>query len=217
MPQAWEPKDWAEEQAKRIAAEVIRLRGSRSAQWLSDRTHELGYRVSRSVIADLENGRRRYVTTAEVIILALALETAPIALMYPGPYFDKMTRLSPHSPESPEIIAVEWFSGLLDLPADVPLDDDGRVIEMGMLAEMNYYERTRLLRVARRVRELDSRRNDALREIGLKRGKASDEEIEGLLATADDLKRQIDAVQAPRRDFFDEHPQLRPKGGHSGG
>ena len=86
------------------------------------------------------------------------------------------------------------------------------MIEMGILAEMNYHERTRPLQVARRVRDLDSRRKDVLREIGLKRGKVSDDQIEGLVAVADDLKRQFDAAQAPRRDFFDEQPHLMPKG-----
>ena len=63
--------------------------------------------------------------TPTVIILALALDTAPITLIYPGPYFDKMIRLGPKSPEFPEIIAAEWFLGLLDPPTDVPLDDEG--------------------------------------------------------------------------------------------
>lgn len=67
----------------------------RSAQWLADKTGELGYQVSRTTISDLENGRRRYVTTAELVVLALALDTAPIALMYPGPYFDRKIRLAP--------------------------------------------------------------------------------------------------------------------------
>ncbi|BBX00467.1 hypothetical protein MMOR_14030 [Mycolicibacterium moriokaense] len=110
MPQDWEPKDWAEAHASRAAREIARLREPRSAQWLSDRTAELGYRVSRSVIADLENGRRKYLAVHELVVLAKALDVAPLQLLYgqdnaltieylPG---DEVTRLS----------AVQNFSGI---------------------------------------------------------------------------------------------------------
>lgn len=103
------PSDWAERQAHRIALEINRLRGSRSAQWLADRTRELGYEVSRSVISDLENGRRRYVTTAELITLAAALNTSPVVLVYPGPYQNKVEILPGR--HAGEFNAAEWFSG----------------------------------------------------------------------------------------------------------
>lgn len=78
------PSNWAEKQAHTISTAVHHLRGQRSAQWLSDRTHELGYRVTRSVITDLENGRRRHVTTSELLILSVALDVAPLCLLYPA-------------------------------------------------------------------------------------------------------------------------------------
>lgn len=102
-------KEWAVDHAARIAAEVKRLRGSRSGQWLSDRTAELGYRVSRTTISELENGRRRYVTTAEIAVLAEALETAPIALIYPPRYDTPVERLPGVKTE--KLSAVEWFCG----------------------------------------------------------------------------------------------------------
>ncbi|OBJ00360.1 hypothetical protein A5660_25030 [Mycobacterium alsense] len=92
----WAPRNWSEEQALRVAQEVYRLRGSRSAQWLANRTAELGHEVSRSLIADLENGRRRYVTVAELMVLAYALDTAPIALFYPPPYDELIRALPDH-------------------------------------------------------------------------------------------------------------------------
>jgi hypothetical protein len=114
MPQKakewWEPKDWGEEQALRVAQEIRRLRGRRSAQWLSDETEELGYRVSRSVIADLENGRRRYVTTAELTVFAYALGTAPAALLYPPPYDDEKIDMLPDNPAT-KLFAVQAFCG----------------------------------------------------------------------------------------------------------
>ena len=114
--QWWTPKDWGEEQALRVAREVHRLRGSRSAQWLAGRTGDLGYGLSRSLIADLENGRRRYVTTAEVTILAAALNTAPIALLYPAPYDEEIEALP--GARMPKAVAVEEFSGIIDPLAD---------------------------------------------------------------------------------------------------
>ncbi|WP_255792448.1 helix-turn-helix domain-containing protein [Mycobacteroides abscessus] len=105
------PSDWAEEQARRTALEIRRLRGKRSAQWLADRTEELGYAVSRSVISDLEVGRRRYVTTSELLIIARALNVFPIALMYPAPYDEPIEALPNSANKMVKILAVQWFLG----------------------------------------------------------------------------------------------------------
>jgi hypothetical protein len=117
MPQNWEkepPRDWAEREAHRVAVEIKRLRDPRSAQWVADRTRELGHTVSRTVIADLENGRRRYITTAELVVLAAALETAPIALLYPPPYREDVEVLPGQTKQ--KITAVQEFSGFIDEP-----------------------------------------------------------------------------------------------------
>lgn len=65
------------DQARRIGAAVKAIRGDRSAQWLSERTKEVGMAISRSTIADIENRRRRYVSTAELCVLAWALKVPP--------------------------------------------------------------------------------------------------------------------------------------------
>ncbi len=207
---------WPDEVTARIASEIKRLRGARSGQWLSDRTEELGHRVSRSTISEIETGRRKSITVTDLVLLAAALETAPIALIYPGPYLGEWVHITP-SMELPKIAAVEWFSGELDSVSPVPGDDDGRLIQIPMLAAMNYWEQLRPLRVARRVRELDTRRKDVLREIGLRRGKAPEDEIAGLVATAEDLKRQINEEKAPRREIAWEIFGVQPDGGHDGG
>lgn len=118
MPQEkpnWEkmpPRDWAEHQAFRVAQEIRRLRDKRSAQWLADQTKQLGYGVTRIVISDLENGRRRYVTSAELTILAFALGTSPVALLFPPPYTDdQMVELIPDH-EVTKFFAAQAFSGL---------------------------------------------------------------------------------------------------------
>jgi hypothetical protein len=120
----WVPKDWGEEQGLRIAQAIRRLRGSRSAQWVANRTTELGHTVSRSVIADLENGRRRYVTTAELIVLAAALNTVPLALLFPSA--EEMLEILPGN-EMTGAAAVGWFTGTTSAtPAGVTRDPSAR-------------------------------------------------------------------------------------------
>jgi hypothetical protein len=87
------------------------LRGKNSAQWLSDRTTELGYTVTRSVISDLELGRRRYVSTAEITVLARALHVPPGYLLYPD-LPDGSVEVLPNT-RVRSIDALMWFSGEL--------------------------------------------------------------------------------------------------------
>lgn len=103
---------WEVEHARRIGAEVQRLRkaSKQSAQWLSDKTEQLGLKMTRQAIADLENGRRRFVTTAELVILAVALDTPPVCLVYPGPY-DNSIEIVPDR-QGAEFDAAQWFSGI---------------------------------------------------------------------------------------------------------
>jgi hypothetical protein len=105
-------KDWAADQAARIGDEIRRLRGPRSGQWLSDRTDALGYRVARTTISELENHKRKLVSTAELVVLARALDTAPIVLLYPPPYSAELEVLPDGNGTS--WAAVEWFSGRND-------------------------------------------------------------------------------------------------------
>ena len=136
-------KDWAVDQAARIGGEIRRLRGSRSGQWLSDRTHELGYRVPRTTISELENGKRKYVSTAELAILARALDTAPITLLYPPPYGAEVEILPGET--STNWVAVEWFSG--------------RTARYGDIDDMSTYERNLApLRAAVKIADLKRRR-----------------------------------------------------------
>lgn len=93
-----------------------KFRGKRSAQWLAERANEIGgLKMTRQMIADLEGGRRRYVTTAELIALAAALNVPPILLLYPGPDYGEYIDVLPGR-SARKIDAVQWFSGIADHP-----------------------------------------------------------------------------------------------------
>lgn len=98
------------------------------------------------MISDLENGRRRHITSAELIIIAAALNTAPVRLIYPGPYDDKIQALPNH--ELLEFDAAQWFSGLgywgateLGEPGAEVTREDGR----------EWVNNTRILRLSREL------------------------------------------------------------------
>ncbi|TPW98039.1 hypothetical protein [Mycolicibacterium fortuitum] len=148
-PHDWSdpPKNWAEEQAHRVALEVRRLRGKRPVQWLADRTRELGSPVTRSVISDLELGRRRYVTTAELTVLAYALNTRPIALIFPPPYSDQIDIIP--GVTTTKLDALEDFC-----------DKYSTVTGLSSLVEAEQNLHT--LRVARFIAEWEAKRRDAL-------------------------------------------------------
>jgi hypothetical protein len=110
--------DWADDVTRRIALEVKRLRGARSAQWLSDRTAELGHRVARSRISDLEVGRRTRVDVAELVVLARALEVSPTMLLLPLGRADVVEVLPGREVYTWE--AVTWFAGVESFPGDEP-------------------------------------------------------------------------------------------------
>jgi transcriptional regulator with XRE-family HTH domain len=72
---------------KVIAGEVRRYRLARkprmSTEALSRRTEELGLHIRRSVLANLESGRRNTLSVPELLILAEALQVAPALLIAP--------------------------------------------------------------------------------------------------------------------------------------
>lgn len=180
------PQDWAEEQASRIAGEVRRLRKEQglSAQSLADLTAERGYTVTRAVIADLENGRRKYVTTAELVVLAQALNTAPIALMYPGPY-EESVEYRPGVRRA-AIFAVQWFSGLRSRAYDDAAFEPERVAQ--------YDRNLSALQAAREWWDLNERRGAILKRLWAAKDNMSAEEESALVDAIADLQRRADAL-----------------------
>ena len=115
---------WDRELVRTIGKEMRKARGSRSARWLSDETAALGLRVSPTIIAKLDSGRRGNVLSVpELLVLAAALKMPPALLIFPG-YPDGEVEHLPGR-ESTSQDAVDWVSGANLLPYTVEVNSDG--------------------------------------------------------------------------------------------
>lgn len=100
---------WDVDMHARIAGAIKAARGKRSAQWLADRTSDLGYPITRAQIANYESGRKKNLDIAELVVIAAALNTSPVNLVFPGPY-DAQVEAVPREIVT-EFQAAQWFSG----------------------------------------------------------------------------------------------------------
>ncbi len=108
--------EWDVATVKRVGSRLKLLRGNKSAQWLSDRTAELGYRVPTSAIAKMDSGHRRVLQLAEFLVLAAALKVPPAELLYPDLPDGEVAVLPELTVKS--IQAVQWLSGEVELLPD---------------------------------------------------------------------------------------------------
>lgn len=164
----------------RIGVAIRDLRGERSTQWISDVTEELGLRVSRSTITDIEIGRRKYVAVHELSLIAAALGVTPANLLTWGGVPDGEVELLPGRTID-GLTALEWWGGhpllrVSPAAAGLPADHHGtaelvavsreRVTVHNMLAPafiggmgdldpgVESTLRARLAGIVRRIREL---------------------------------------------------------------
>jgi transcriptional regulator with XRE-family HTH domain len=113
--------DWPAQLSRQIAAAISATRTARgmSILRLANRTGELGYPVNRIAITRIESGDR-VVTVAELIVLAAALGTTPMALLFTDT--DAEVEILPGI-DVTGADAAGWFTGsetsLLDLIADL--------------------------------------------------------------------------------------------------
>lgn len=82
-----------------------------TAQQLSERCRAVGAPIHRSTITKIENGRPRF-DLGELIVLAAALKTSPVALVYPRPYDEEID--GHPALKSSEFDLAQWFSALDD-------------------------------------------------------------------------------------------------------
>lgn len=131
-----EQPDWMARVGTSIAQEIRRHRLARgmSAQQLSDACAKLGAPIPRTVISNIENGRRTNVSVAEVLVIARALGQPPGALVFPAGYVSQVEYL-PEKQTDP-LRALDWWSGT-SLPPDarVELPREGKAAIRSMYPE----------------------------------------------------------------------------------
>lgn len=110
---------WRDEVSERLRASLIEARGERSAQDIADETERLGCPVSRSVIANFENGRKRTLDVCELMALAAALQVPPVAMLFPALPDGEVEILPGVRGSSWD--GVQWFTG----EVDPHVDEDG--------------------------------------------------------------------------------------------
>lgn len=116
---------WPEQVISVVAERIKHYRQERelSAQQLANTCKEIGYTIPRSVIANLESGRRETVNLPELLVLAQALGVPPILLIFPLGRADRVEVLPGHDEDTWR--AVQWFTGEVPdglLPGEQHLD-----------------------------------------------------------------------------------------------
>lgn len=74
-----------------------------STQQLAEACAKLGLDISRSTLADLENGRRVTMNVAELLVLARALDVPPLLLLFPLGYAGEIEVL-------PDVTEETWIA-----------------------------------------------------------------------------------------------------------
>jgi hypothetical protein len=109
-------KPWDQGLIIKIGKTMRRVRGSISARELSDKTADLGHRISPETIARLDTGHRgSALSVPELLVLAAALNMPPALLIFDGYPEDSVEYLPGRESTSHE--AVSWLSGDGRLPA----------------------------------------------------------------------------------------------------
>lgn len=162
------------------AISAARVKAGLSAVQLSNRTRDLGVPIHRVAISKIESGERD-VTVSELVVLSVALDTAPVMLIFPGPYENSQEgRILPDLVMS-KFDAAQWFSGELDSPTPVSGADF-----------YQYRNNLKPLRNARIVHELRARQRSLLSIIGDHEGDGS-REVEVIRNT---LGRELAGIEA---------------------
>ncbi|OHU60533.1 hypothetical protein BKG82_07815 [Mycobacteroides chelonae] len=105
-------KTWQLAVAERVGRAIsdYRRRYNLTAQAISERTAALGYPISRIAVSKIENNNRAgKLDVAELIVLAAAMNTPPLALLYPELPDGEVDMLPGQAVSS--IVAARWFSG----------------------------------------------------------------------------------------------------------
>lgn len=102
-----------------------------SAQQLADTCAELGHPIPRSVLANLESGRRETISVPELLVLAQALRVPPVRLLVPLGYADTVELLP--GAEVTTTDALRWLRGEAWLMRPPPEGEDGDAAVAGFV------------------------------------------------------------------------------------
>lgn len=176
-----QPAPWSSRLVRLIAGEIKRCRDDRgmSGQQLADACESLGHPVPRSVIANLESGRRETITVPELFVLAQALGVPPLRLLVPLGYADTVEILP--GTEVLTTDALRWLRG--DAWINRPWrDNQGEDIAVGSFiahhADLARWETSRFYAKQIRRGELEGTEEDA--EEYERRAERAAEELRGL-------------------------------------
>ena len=126
--------DWSAKLTQCIAWQIRRRRKAIgwSARDLSAACDGYGYNIPRTVIADLENGRRQSISVPELLTLSWALKVPPIDLVYPLELGDG----SALSPSTLDVVLAgrDWWRSSINDP-DLTKDVETSAAEMTAIAE----------------------------------------------------------------------------------
>jgi transcriptional regulator with XRE-family HTH domain len=113
MPDMPDVPDWMTRLTQSVAQEVRRNREQRgmSAQQLSDACGKLGLPIHRAVISNFENGRRG-LSIGELMVIAKALDVAPVFLLFPVGFTESIEMLP--GQEVAPVEAIRWFAADMD-------------------------------------------------------------------------------------------------------
>ncbi|ANO05331.1 MULTISPECIES: helix-turn-helix domain-containing protein [Mycobacteroides] len=159
-----EDDDWQQRQTAQIGAAIKALRGDRSAQWVSDMTADLGQRVTRSIITDIEIGRRKYVAVHELSLIAAALGVSPSHLLTWDRLSDGDVAVLPGRSVT-GYQAGQWWGGKLPSPLDAAsqgLPRDQRMVELDDLCRKRDQTKGLLFRARLGSVEASTPRDDVL-------------------------------------------------------
>lgn len=139
--------DWELDLAARIGRAVASRRTTLllTVDSLSERTKKLGYAISSATIGKIEdNARTGRLEVAELLVLAAALETPPVLLLFPE-YPDGSEEVLPGLMAGSDA-ATRWISGMDGLP--IGGDDD-----RGLYATSSVYDGIALVESVNEARE----------------------------------------------------------------
>jgi transcriptional regulator with XRE-family HTH domain len=176
-----------------------------TAQALADRCAELGLPLGRPTISKLEKGLRQTITVDEVLVLAAALEVAPLLLLFPVGAEETVEVLP--GVAVPVFPAARWFTG--EQPWPDGTDEAAEAWWRTSFPVVAFRDHARLANDHRfALRGAQNSRQRADRAESEAEAKAYIQSAEGHERTAAEIERQLRSIRKAIRDRTLTPPEL---------